>query len=95
MYVLLIMSFSVLLLGSFFELCRLLHLYFFTFVVSPLVTILLSRRHSMSYHYDCYYYSFLTIILKTDCHHRPQFFFRTADVTGTCTLPTGVEMVSE
>jgi translation elongation factor EF-Tu-like GTPase len=25
---------------------------------------------------------------------RPQFFFRTADVTGTCQLPKGVEMVS-
>lgn len=25
---------------------------------------------------------------------RPQFFFRTADVTGTCTLPEAVEMVS-
>ena len=24
---------------------------------------------------------------------RPQFFFRTADVTGTCKLPEGVEMV--
>ena len=24
---------------------------------------------------------------------RPQFFFRTADVTGTCTLPKTVEMV--
>mmetsp|Transcript_8841 Transcript_8841/g.19416 ORF Transcript_8841/g.19416 Transcript_8841/m.19416 type:complete len:426 (+) Transcript_8841:81-1358(+) len=26
-------------------------------------------------------------------HYRPQFFFRTADVTGECTLPEGVEMV--
>jgi len=25
--------------------------------------------------------------------YRPQFFFRTADVTGSCTLPEGVEMV--
>ena len=25
--------------------------------------------------------------------YRPQFYFRTSDVTGTCTLPTGVEMV--
>ena len=25
--------------------------------------------------------------------NRPQFFFRTADVTGTCTLPEKVEMV--
>jgi len=25
--------------------------------------------------------------------YRPQFYFRTTDVTGTCTLPTGVEMV--
>ena len=25
--------------------------------------------------------------------YRPQFFFRTADVTGTCSLPEGVEMV--
>jgi elongation factor Tu len=26
-------------------------------------------------------------------NYRPQFYFRTSDVTGTCTLPTGVEMV--
>ena len=26
-------------------------------------------------------------------HRRPQFFFRTADVTGTCLLPKDVEMV--
>lgn len=26
-------------------------------------------------------------------HHRPQFFFRTADVTGMCLLPENVEMV--
>ena len=25
--------------------------------------------------------------------YRPQFYFRTTDVTGTCTLPAGVEMV--
>src|SRR5437016_13411049 len=25
--------------------------------------------------------------------YRPQFYFRTTDVTGVCTLPTGVEMV--
>jgi elongation factor Tu len=25
--------------------------------------------------------------------YRPQFYFRTTDVTGTCTLPDGVEMV--
>jgi elongation factor Tu len=25
--------------------------------------------------------------------YRPQFYFRTSDVTGSCTLPTGVEMV--
>jgi len=25
--------------------------------------------------------------------YRPQFYFRTSDVTGTCTLPAGVEMV--
>jgi len=25
--------------------------------------------------------------------YRPQFYFRTSDVTGTCMLPTGVEMV--
>jgi len=33
----------------------------------------------------------LTILLLP--HHRPQFFFRTADVTGTCLLPKDVEMV--
>jgi elongation factor Tu len=27
-------------------------------------------------------------------NYRPQFFFRTADVTGSITLPTGMEMVS-
>jgi len=26
-------------------------------------------------------------------NYRPQFYFRTSDVTGTLTLPTGVEMV--
>jgi elongation factor Tu len=26
-------------------------------------------------------------------NYRPQFFFRTADVTGTCTLPDGVKMI--
>jgi len=26
-------------------------------------------------------------------NYRPQFYFRTSDVTGTVTLPTGVEMV--
>jgi len=26
-------------------------------------------------------------------NHSPQFFFRTADVTGTCMLPADVEMV--
>lgn len=26
-------------------------------------------------------------------HYRPQFFFRTADVTGECILPEGVEMI--
>src|SRR6187402_2391821 len=26
-------------------------------------------------------------------NYRPQFYFRTSDVTGTCTLPAGVEMV--
>lgn len=26
-------------------------------------------------------------------YHRPQFFFRTADVTGECILPENVEMV--
>src|SRR5207253_3838866 len=26
-------------------------------------------------------------------NYRPQFYFRTSDVTGSCTLPTGVEMV--
>ncbi len=26
-------------------------------------------------------------------NYRPQFYFRTTDVTGVCTLPTGVEMV--
>jgi elongation factor Tu len=26
-------------------------------------------------------------------NYRPQFFFRTADVTGSCTLPKNVEMV--
>src|SRR5207247_9652726 len=25
--------------------------------------------------------------------YRPQFYFRTTDVTGVCTLPSGVEMV--
>ncbi|HAU1762265.1 elongation factor Tu, partial [Legionella pneumophila serogroup 1] len=25
--------------------------------------------------------------------YRPQFYFRTTDVTGTCDLPSGVEMV--
>jgi translation elongation factor EF-Tu-like GTPase len=25
--------------------------------------------------------------------YRPQFYFRTTDVTGVCTLPAGVEMV--
>ncbi|MCF8036921.1 MAG: elongation factor Tu, partial [Desulfobacteraceae bacterium] len=25
--------------------------------------------------------------------YRPQFYFRTTDVTGVCTLPEGVEMV--
>jgi elongation factor Tu len=27
------------------------------------------------------------------CVYRPQIFFRTADVTGNCVLPAGVEMV--
>ena len=26
-------------------------------------------------------------------NYRPQFYFRTSDVTGTLTLPTGIEMV--
>ena len=26
-------------------------------------------------------------------NYRPQFYFRTTDVTGVCTLPEGVEMV--
>jgi elongation factor Tu len=26
-------------------------------------------------------------------NYRPQFYFRTSDVTGSCKLPTGVEMV--
>jgi elongation factor Tu len=33
------------------------------------------------------------LILSTFLLFRPQFFFRTADVTGTCKLPESVEMV--
>lgn len=46
------------------------------------------------------YYHFSILALLTPvpsfvCAARPQFFFRTADVTGDCTLPEGVEMVNE
>jgi elongation factor Tu len=37
-----------------------------------------------------YFYIYLRALFLSN---RPQFFFRTADVTGSCKLPEGVEMV--
>jgi elongation factor Tu len=37
--------------------------------------------------------SFFSFLLLTVFFDRPQFFFRTADVTGACKLPENVEMV--
>jgi elongation factor Tu len=33
------------------------------------------------------------VILHSSTNYRPQFYFRTTDVTGTITLPEGTEMV--
>ena len=33
------------------------------------------------------------VTLRFFTKYRPQFYFRTTDVTGVCTLPAGVEMV--
>lgn len=38
-------------------------------------------------------HSILPHLLSIPLIHRPQFFFRTADVTGECLLPEKVEMV--
>ena len=38
-----------------------------------------------------FHYIYFLLLFKI----RPQFFFRTADVTGDCTLPEKVEMVSK
>ena len=48
------------------------------------------RRRRPHWHARSCTHNARTILART---HRPQFFFRTADVTGTCHLQQGVEMV--
>ena len=64
------------------------------------------RAHRLFIHPPSSYCSLLSLHLRTFTNtsfpsiyivtitHRPQFFFRTADVTGTCHLQQGVEMVT-
>jgi translation elongation factor EF-Tu-like GTPase len=47
----------------------------------------------MQSHPSCLPPSSLSYHFLTSLAHRPQFFFRTADVTGDITLPENVEMV--